>query len=96
MEIGSATDVLVISSATNSFLYTNSSTELTDPVATTSKIPQSSLDWTLSNSDATKSKCYLNNVEADLASPSLRQCYVTNSNACCNYMSDNEIKDQFE
>lgn len=40
--------------------------------------------------------CYVNNKTQDEASPKLENCFFTTEHACCNYIEDQIIGDQFE
>lgn len=39
--------------------------------------------------------CWVSKTEKVRASPSLRNCYTTTDNACCNYVEDKMIGDDF-
>lgn len=49
----------------------------------TSKIPFELRDW-----DPSANICYVSRMEKKRASPSLRNCYTTTDNACCNFIED--------
>jgi len=45
--------------------------------------------------DLDKGVCWLTKRPKWEAKPSLRSCYATSTNACCNFIQDSNIGDQF-